>query len=228
MNRKYVILLIIAISLVGLFFYKKYIRINTKDTGYMLEKNNDQTLRQGLIINMKDGEYEKLNQGEKQILKSIFQNPKNDYPVADAELSNLFLKYYDDNIAISGIIVIKPSAPFWIFDRKNQMFLNTDTSSALYAKKLNYYLGYFENNQYMISAYDDGIIYYKIAEDNIKLLPNSALKAGETYSKTNDMIDTYEISIAATSPKVLRISVFEKVDSSEFNTKLREVEYVLP
>ena len=177
---------------------------------------------------MKDAEYGKLNQGEKQILKNIFQNPKNEQIVSNEDLPNLFLKYYDDNIVIAGMLLTKPSAPFFVFDRKKQVFLNADVNSVLHAKSLNYDLGYFENNQYMVSAYDDGIVYYKIGDDNIKVIPNSKLNTDQTYAKTNEMIDSYEISIATTSPKILNVSVFKKEVTKEINTKLREAEYVLP
>ena len=209
-------------------FNKKDIKINAKDTGYTLEKNNNQILRKGIILSREDAEYGKLNQEEKQILKNIFQNSKNEHPILDEDLPELFLKYYDDNIVIAGMISIRPSAPFFVFDRKKQIFLNSDVNSVLYAKNLNYDLGYFENNQYMMSAYDDGIVHYKIGDDNIKIIPNSKLNTNETYAKTNEMIDSYEISVATTSPKILSIFVFKKEETKEWNTKLREVEYVLP
>lgn len=177
---------------------------------------------------MKDADYGQLNKEEKQILKSIFQNPKNRLPILDEDLPELFLKYYDDNIVIAGMISTKPSAPFFVFDRKKQIFLNTDVNSALYGKNLNYDLGYFENHQYMVSAYDSGIVYYKIGNDNIRILSNSKLNTDETYAKTNEMIDSYEIFATTTSPKTLNVSVFKKELDKEINKKLREVEYVLP
>lgn len=230
MNKKIVtfVILVITISVMFYIFNKKDIKINAKDTGYTLEKNNNQTLRQGAIINMKDAEYEKLNEEERSLLKNIFQNPKNEQIVSNEDLPELFLKYYDNNIVIAGMLLTKPSAPFFVFDRKKQVFLNADVNSVLYAKNLNYDLGYFENNQYMVSAYDNGILYYKTGDDNIKVIPNSKLNESETYAKTNSMIDSYEISIATTSPKILNVSVFKKEATKEENTKLREVEYVLP
>lgn len=228
-NKKIVTFIILLIIIGGIFsiFNRKDTNTNTGDIGHQLEKNNKQTLRQGVIINMKDAEYEKLNEEEKGLLKNIFQNPKNEQIVSNEDLPSLFLKYYDDNIVITGMLLTKPSAPFFVFDRKKQVFLNADVNSVLYAKNLNYDLGYFENNQYMVSAYDNGIVYYKIGDDNIKVIPNSKLNTDQTYAKTNEMIDSYEISISTTTPKFLKVSIFKKDLTKEFNQKLREVEYVL-
>ena len=136
-----------------------------------------------------------------------------------------FLKYYDERIAIIGAFSTKPTVPIWIYSRKDMSRVD-DANSTKY---INYAFGYAENKQYMITAYDDGVVYYKAGEYNFKLLPNSALKEGETYSKTNEMVDEYELSISTTSPSILKASVFSNsIYDGNYLKKLREVEYKLP
>ena len=126
-------------------------------------------------------------------------------------------------MAIFGEYSIKPTTPLYVYDL-NKKVLESDI-----VKSLNLDYGYIENKVYMISAYDDGIVYYKAGNYDIKLLPNSALKQGETYAKTNEMVNKYELSISTSTTAILKATVFSNTEyDGDYHKKLRDVEYVLP
>ncbi len=180
------------------------------------------TKNSGIILGQQ-GEYKNLSAKNSNIIISFIKNIyKNGNPTKE-HLDLTFLKYYDDRIAIIGGYSIKPSVPLYIYNIGNADLLS-DT-----IKNLNLYNGYTENKQYMISAYNDGIVYYKAGNYNLKLLPNSSLKAGETYAKTNEMVNEYDLSISTTTPAILKAGVFSDTEyDGDFHKKLRDVEYVLP
>ena len=185
------------------------------------------TKNSGIILN-ETGIYKNLGQEGKKIIDDEFKSYGTDISYLKEVHDSSFLKYYDERIAIIGEISIKPTLALGIFDRKNMKSLD-DVGSKLYARPLNYFVGYAENKQYMISAYDDGIVYYKAGNYDIKLLPNSGLKAGETYSKTNEMVNEYDLSISTSTTAVLKAGVFSDTEyDGNYHKRLREVEYVLP
>lgn len=177
------------------------------------------------IIPNEVGMYKNLNEEGKKILDDWYKSIREDVSGRKEFQDSSFLKYYDEKIAIIGGFTIKPTVPIRIYNRKD-MSLVDDANST---KDINYAFGYAENKRYMITAYDDGVVYYKAGDYNFKLLPNSALREGETYSKTNEMVNEYELSISTTSPSILKASIFStSVYDGKYLKKLREVKYTLP
>ncbi len=184
--------------------------------------------KSGVIILSELGMYKDLNTEGKKMMDDYFKSASFDIKYLKESRDSSFLKYYDERIAILGQAVAKPTLVLGILDRKNMKYID-DVNSKLYARPLNYYIGYTENKQYMMSAYNDGIVYYKAGNYDIKLLPNSALKAGETYAKTNEMVNEYDLSISTGTPAILKAGVFSNTEyDGNYLKKLREVEYVLP
>lgn len=232
MNKKYLVSIVLIGVIAFAFYYKNNNKIKQPKLGDVkiagmssstaVVEYQVQTINSGILVGEK-GLYKNLTVENRDIIISFIKNVyKNNSPTQD-HLNSTFLKYYDNRIAIFGEYSIKPSVPFYIYDIKNSSLL-TGT-----IKNLNSYVGYTENKQYMVSAYDDGIVYYKAGNYDIKLLPNSALKAGETYSKTNEMVNEYDLSISTSTPAVLKAGVFSDTEyDGNYHKKLREVEYVLP
>ena len=246
MNKIKYFLLVLLVIVISYFSFYKY---DNKLSPYLSDNNTNNITstntvlvkattspaieypvitKSGVIILSEIGIYKDLNAEGKKMMDDYFKSAGFDIKYLKESRENSFLKYYDDRIATIGKYTSKPnqSMSLVFFDRKNMKIIDT---SKLNIKPLDYSDAYVENKQYMLSVYDDGIVYYKAGNYDLKLLPNSALKAGETYIKFNEVVNRYEISLSSTTPGILKASVFSNVEyDGNYHKRLREVEYMLP
>ena len=147
----------------------------------------------------------------------------------DAPIEYSLLKYYNDHIVVGSFLIPKPGSPLYVYDRINNAYIKTDNASiTTQVDSPNTGSQLFENNKYLIYVSDAGILYYKIGDNFFRTLKNSKLTSEvETYAQDFGIIDDYQVTLA-TSSNVLKVAIFKKDLEKEMNTKLREVEYVLP
>ena len=228
-NKNILAFLLLVLLILSAIYYNKYFRTVNTNEKITYENNGDKQnniTNKGKIIQGESSEYKNLTDDEKNIMNNIYElrggADKADYPV-----ENSLLKYYDDNIAIICFFSAKPGSSLEVYNLKSRKLINTDnaTSTVMYP-----YIGnsYLENEKYVVSVQDEGILYYKVGNSFFKTLSNSILLSKtETYTKMFSMLNEYQISLA-TSSNILKVGIFKKDLTKEFNTKLREVEYVLP
>lgn len=163
---------------------------------------------------------------EKRILDLYFETNKevvdflkNDYGAKENYKDEVSLKVYNDTYAIIFIPAGKGGSYPIKFNIKDKTTQEVD-GVFLFGNVT-------QSKDYEVYIYDTGLKSLKFGEFDFKDISNSKLNKNETYTQEIGFADSYETRI---KNNILLISIYKKDSGgmSQKNTKLREVEYVLP
>jgi hypothetical protein len=168
--------------------------------------------------------YKDLSETEKNIVDNFLKNNleiEKALKYNNPNYRDALLKYYDKDTSIISISNGKSGDYLEVYDLKTWKKIN---SNELFVQS-NQALDPF----HMVVVNVSKIFYFSSGMRDFSVVNNSELlNKNETYVKQSDIIDNYEFALDKKT-NILKISVFKNENKSDTpNTKLREVEFVLP
>lgn len=151
--------------------------------------------------------------------QQIYKNVKKEYQDSHS-IFYCTLKYYDATKVLVGCDFMKSGPFLHLVNRNNWKDIGENN------EQLDFFHGYAESTEYVITVNDNGIFYYKAGDSDIHFISGSKLAGEETYIKSFGKVDEYTITFDEPT-RTLMATVY-KPSGGIANSEVRVVKFVLP